>query len=255
MIDIHCHILPGLDDGAENMEETLAMCRLAAEEGVTEIFATPHLFQGMFATDRESILAAYEEARERIATEGIPLKLHVGSDLHLVPDLLERLDQGQGVTLNHGKYFLLELPSRVLPPNLDEMVFELTGRGYVPIITHPERNEAILRNEAVFLNLLAKGALCQITAMSVTGEFGRDCEWLSRALIEAEAVHFIASDAHSTGWRNPSLLPALKVAEELAGKEKSRKLVVDHPEAVLAGGTIERADVDRLPKRKRFWIF
>ncbi|NOY54107.1 MAG: hypothetical protein GXP58_10905 [Deltaproteobacteria bacterium] len=255
MIDIHCHILPGLDDGADNPEETIQMCRLALAEGVTAIFATPHLFQEMFSTDRELILSVFERTRNLLEEEGIPLKLYPGSDLHLVPDLPERFAQGKGVTLNHGKYFLLELPSRVLPKNLHGLVFDLISNGYLPIITHPERNLPILRNPSILLELLSAGALCQITAMSVTGEFGKESEWFSRALIEAGGVHFIASDAHSTGWRNPSLLPALKVAENLVGRETARRFVVDHPEIVLAGGEIEAAVVEAFPRRKRFWFF
>ncbi len=255
MIDIHCHILPGLDDGADDAEETLEMCRLALSEGVTAIFATPHLFQGMFSTDRSLILSVFEKTRNMLEEEGIPLKLYPGSDLHLVPDLLERFAQGKGLTLNHGKYFLLELPSRVLPQNLNGMIFDLISNGYIPIITHPERNEVILRKPSILLQMLSVGALCQITAMSVTGEFGKESEWLSRALIEAGGVHFIASDAHSTGRRSPSLLPALQVAEGQVGKEQARRFVVENPEAVLAGEPIEGAVVEALPRRKRFWLF
>lgn len=255
MIDIHCHILPGIDDGADNPDETIGMCRQALSEGVTAIFATPHLFQGTFPTDRKLILSVFEKTRNMLEEEGIPLRLYPGSDLHLVPDLPERFARGEGVTLNHGKYFLLELPSRVLPQNLNGIVFDLISNGYLPILTHPERNEPILRNPSILLQMLSAGALCQITAMSVTGEFGKESEWLSRALIEAGGVHFIASDAHSTGWRNPSLLPALRVAEGQIGQEQARRFVVGNPEAVLAGQPIEGGEVEALPRRKRFWLF
>ncbi len=255
MIDIHCHILPGLDDGADDPEESLAMCRLSLEEGVRGIFATPHLFHGMFATDRDTILNTHARVRDLLDSEAIPLKLYVGADLHLVPDVFEKMKNGEGVTLNHGRYFLLEPPAPVLPPNLSEIVFNLVSEGWIPIITHPERNEAFLRNGEILLDLLRRGALCQITAMSLTGAFGKECEWFARALVETGGAHFIASDAHSTGWRNPALLPARRVAEKLIGVDAARRLVQDNPEAVLSGGTIPRVDVEGLPRRRRFWFF
>lgn len=255
MIDIHCHILPRLDDGPAKMEETLEMCRLACDGGVSAIIATPHMFNGMFYTNRKLILEAYAMAKEALASEGIPVKLYVGADLHLVSELRDKLRDKEAVTLNHGRYFLLELPSRVLPPNLNEVVEDLVSDDLVPIITHPERNEAILQREEILLDMLRRGALCQITAMSVTGAFGQSCERFSRALIKAGAVHFIASDAHSTRWRGPGLSEAVKVAEELVGEEGARRLVHDNPAAVLESRPIDHPDVQALPRRNRFWFF
>jgi protein-tyrosine phosphatase len=255
VIDIHCHILPGLDDGPREVEEALEMCRVSLAEGVTAVIATPHLYQGMFQTDRESILESYALVREALESEKIPLKLYVGADVHLVPDLGKRLEEGAALTLNRSPYLLLELPARVLPPNLNEIIYGLLSQGYVPILTHPERNDAILRRQDILLDLLHYGALCQITAMSVTGEFGTECERFACALIEAGAAHFIASDAHSTTWRSPGLMRAVQVAEEIVGKEKARCLVQDYPEAVLSGHKIETVEVKKLPKRKRFWLF
>lgn len=255
MIDIHCHILPGLDDGPDSMEETLEMCRLSVERGMTGIIATPHMFNGMFPTDRKSILESYALVRDVLASEGVPLKLYAGADLHLVPGLGEKIQNNSALTLNDGRYFLLEFPSRLLPPNLNQVVEELIFLGYIPIITHPERNEAILKREEILFDLIHLGALCQITAMSLTGEFGKRCERFARTIIEAGAVHFIASDAHSTGWRSPGLDSAVRVAEQLIGRESARRLVRDHPEAVLSNSPIETIPVKRPVRRKRFWLF
>jgi protein-tyrosine phosphatase len=255
MIDIHCHILPGLDDGPDELEETLEMCRLSLADGITEIVATPHLYQGMFDTDRESILRTYEKVCEALDASGIPLKLHIGADLHLTPELVKKIEEREALTLNHGRYFLLELPHRLLPPNLNELISDLVSIGLVQIITHPERNEAVLRKEEAFLELLRSGALCQVTAMSVTGEFGKECEHFACSLIEAGAAHFIASDAHSTGWRGPGLSGALQVAGQIVGEEAAGRLVREHPQAVLSGGDIDHVEVTRLPKRKKFWFF
>jgi protein-tyrosine phosphatase len=255
MIDIHCHILPGLDDGAGDLAETLEMCRIALEAGITGIFATPHLFNGMFNTDRDSIETVYNEVAKALDDAGIPLNLYLGSDVHLVPDIVDRLKRQEGLTLNQGRYFLLEPPARVLPPKLSDTVFDLCSGGFVPIITHPERNEGFLQNEGRLLELLSQGALCQITAMSVTGEFGKACERFCRSLIEARAVHFIASDAHSGGWRRPGMAAAVEAAEGLIGQDEARKLVLDNPRAVLENRPIEPVEVTGLPRRKRFWLF
>lgn len=255
MIDIHCHILPAVDDGPHDMAETLDMCRLSLEEGVTAVFATPHLFNGMFATERDSITAAYREVTATLTAEGIPLNLYLGSDLHLTPRILEHLKGEEALTLNGGRYFLLEPSFRLLPPNLGETVFSLISEGFVPIITHPERNDQFLRKEERLLELLGLGALCQVTAMSVIGEFGQACQQFSRKLMEAGAVHFIASDAHSAGWRRPGMAAALKVAEGLIGPEGARKLVLDNPQAVVNDLPIETIEVTHLPRRRKFWFF
>ena len=157
--------------------------------------------------------------------------------------------------MNGGRYFLLEPSFRLLPPNLGEAVYALISEGFVPIITHPERNDQFLRREERLLELLGLGALCQITAMSVTGEFGQACQQFSRKLMEAGAVHFIASDAHSAGWRRPGMAAALEVAEGLMGAENARKLVLDHPRAVVNDLPIETAEVTHLPRRRKFWFF
>lgn len=255
MIDIHCHILPGLDDGPKHLHETFEMCRMALEDGVTGIVATPHLFNGIFPTTRAAILDIFKQAQEALHAEGLPLKLYVGADLHLIPDLTENIRTHQALTLNFSRYYLLELPSRVLPPNWQAVVESLITEGYVPIITHPERNPVILRHEEVLLDFIRRGGLCQVTAMSITGGFGREVESLSRRLLEAGAVHFIASDAHSAGWRNPELAAAVETAVKIVGEQAARRLVQEHPETVIANGLLESADVQTLPKRRRFWLF
>ncbi len=255
MIDLHCHILPGIDDGPHDLEETLEMCRISVAEGMTAVVATPHLYHSMFATTREQILATHGVVREAVASEGIPLELYLGADLHLHPDLGGHLTRGEALTLNGGPYFLLELPSRLLPPNLEAVVDGLLDTGYTPILTHPERNEVIVRREKILLDLLGQGCLCQVTAMSVTGEFGKRCEGFTRSLIEAGGVHFIASDAHSTGWRHPGVQEALRVAETLIGAERAGRLVRENPQAVLSGKPVARERVSALPKSRRFWWF
>jgi len=255
MIDIHCHILPGLDDGPENLQETLDMCRMAVDQGITTVFATPHMFNGLFSTSRESILNAYVKTREALESEGIPLNLYVGADLHLIPDMVEMIQTNQALTLNNSRYFLMELPSMVLPPKLNEVVQRMIGSSLVPVITHPERNQVILKREEILLDLLDQGALCQVTAMSLTGEFGKDCERFACRMIEADAVHFIASDAHSTGWRRPDLSPAVRAAGQIIGETGAMRLVKDYPEAVLRCQSIDPVPAKRLPKPKRFWFF
>ncbi len=255
MIDLHCHILPGIDDGPHDLQETLEMCRLSVAEGMTAIVATPHLYHSMFATTREQILETHAAVREALASEGIPLELFLGADMHLHPDLAGNLVRGEALTLDGGRYFLLELPSRLLPPNLEEIVDGLMDTGYTPILTHPERNEVIVRHEKILLDLLAQGCLCQVTAMSVTGDFGKRCEGFTRSLLEAGAVHFIASDAHSTGWRHPGVREALRVAENLIGSAPAGRLVLENPQAVLSGNPVARREVKALPKNRRFWRF
>lgn len=139
MIDLHCHLLPGIDDGAENLETAIHMARIAAMDGIHMVACTPHIYPGLYPNTGPAIRRAVKLFREQLASAGIPLAITCGADIHLTPDLASGLHSGALLSLHGSRYFLLEPPHHVAPPQLEETVFGLATAGYVPVITHPER--------------------------------------------------------------------------------------------------------------------
>lgn len=233
MIDLHCHLLPGIDDGARTLDQSLAMARIAVADGIHTLACTPHIYPGMYMNDGPGIAHARGRLQAELDHHGIPLKLVVGADVHLVPGLVEGLRSGRVPTLNGSRYFLLEPSHTTPPPRLEDAVCELIAAGYTPIVTHPERLAWVESHYPVFVRLIEHGAWMQLTAGALTGVFGRRAlYWGERFLAEGHA-HLLATDAHTTGRRLPRLTPGLAVARRLVGDAEAQRLVVERPAAVL----------------------
>jgi protein-tyrosine phosphatase len=237
VIDLHTHILPGLDHGARDWEEAVAMGRIAAADGVTVIAATPHVNE-VYPNAQGPVREAVAELRLRLAAAGVDLAVVVGGDYHIRPDL----GRENVVTLgDNGRYFLLELPSHVLPPRVDAFVGGLVARGLVPIVTHPERCLVLQHNRRRLEPLLEKGAIAQITAGSLLGHFGAPAAACAREYLTRGWVHLLASDAHWADERPPGLSEGVRAAARLVGEAAARALVVDNPGAVLEGRALPSA--------------
>jgi len=229
MIDIHCHILPGIDDGPADLAGSLAMAAAAAADGTEKVFATPHVYpQGL---QRREIEAAVVQFQQAVTEQGIPLTVLTGADCSSSLELEELICH----PLHNGPYLLIEFPHTHLPSHAPEQIFELVTKGNIPIITHPERNPDILREPELLVPLLESGGLVQLTAESLTGGFGADSRACSRHLLRRGWVHFLASDGHSASRRSPRLSDGLKVAQKIIGFESARKLVADYPARIISG--------------------
>lgn len=241
MIDLHVHILPGLDDGPRTMEAALDMARLAAADGVTTVVATPHLFARRVVemsrlNPAERILAAAVELQERLDEAGVALKVATGCEVPLCQEMLDLLDTGQVLTINgQGRYLCLEMPETVIPPATEDICFLLASRGITPILTHPERNPQFLQTPEKLLRLLRQGCLAQVTAGSITGDFGWRISRFAKKLVKAGLVHAVASDAHDTRRRPPLLSAAFKKLKRWVGADQAWELVKERPEKILAG--------------------
>ena len=236
MIDLHAHILPGLDHGARDWDESLKMCRIAVDDGITVMAATPHVSEA-YPNSIESIVKVTEELRGRLADAGIPLRIVVGGDYHIQPELASE----NVLTLNrNGRYFLLEFPYEVVPPNADDFVEILVQkRGLVPVITHPERVYSLHRHESRVEAMVRKGALVQITGESLTGAFGPGCRKSAERMLGKGLVHIIASDAHWAGERPPVLSGSRTAAARVVGEDAARRLVEDNPRAIIEGRELD----------------
>ncbi|MEA3411753.1 MAG: CpsB/CapC family capsule biosynthesis tyrosine phosphatase [Pseudomonadota bacterium] len=233
MIDLHCHMLPGIDDGAPDLDTALEMARVAVGDGITQVACTPHIYPGVYENDAQGIRKAVSRFRERLAEAGIPLRLTFGADTHLVPDLVEGLDSGRIPTLNGTRYFLFEPPHHVAPPRFSESVFNVLAAGYVPLITHPERLRWIEDHYELFIRAAGAGAWLQLTAGSLTGRFGRRVRRWSERMLDEGVVHILATDAHNLNNRAPLLAEGRDAAAERVGEEEALRMVEGRPRAVL----------------------
>lgn len=236
MIDTHCHLLPAIDDGPQDVATAVAMARVAAEDGVATVMVTPHMREGDYLNERSKVLAAVEAFRAVLAKEGIALDVRPGSEVHLAPRLVERIGAGRLLTYNDkGTYLLLECPYRTRPVRLEEIVFELRVAGITPVIAHPERTRWFQEDPARYEEILRLGALGQMTASSLLGAFGRSIQALSETFVRRRMVHVLGSDAHDTEYRPPRLAQARARWAELAGDESARLATEDVPRAFLEG--------------------
>ncbi len=238
MIDLHAHILPGLDDGAPDLGEALSMAWLAVEDGIEFLVATPHVTEGEYRTDRKTILSAVEQLNGHLDKYEIPLKILPGAEYRLEPDLPDRLARGELLTLNDGgRYLLVELPAAFVPPYTERVLYELQLQGVTPIIAHPERNASFCRRPDLLQALVSRGVPAQVTAGSLTGMFGREAVRMAFYFLERGLAHLVASDAHSSTGRAPVLSPALAEVERRLGADAARKLV-DNSRRVLDGRAV-----------------
>lgn len=241
MIDLHCHILPNLDDGPSTLDESLAMARRAVEDGIHTIVATPHTLNGLYVNRVEDVSEHLSILREALSENRIELKLFPGADVHLCPDMLQQIESGEAGTINHArKYMILELPSHTIPRGAKDEIFRLKLNGITPIISHPERNAAIQEDSGILHNLISMGALGQMTAMSLVGDFGTFVKQVSEKLLRQRLIHVIASDAHSADNRPPVLSHAVDCAAEILGSdEEAGHMVTTVPAAILAGEPVD----------------
>lgn len=233
-VDIHCHILPQIDDGARNWEESLAMARLAVAEGIRTIIATPHQLGNYGRNRGETIRAQAAALNHRLEEHSIPLEILPGADVRIEPDLVSRIRSGEVLSLADGRgYVLLELPHEVYFP-LDRLLGELQGAGMAGILSHPERNQGILGQPRVLEGLLERGCLMQITAGSLVGTFGTQSQAMAERMLLQGMVHFVATDAHGPKARRPLMRRAYDRVAQLVGEETAHHVCSVNPACVVA---------------------
>ncbi|MGD6831753.1 tyrosine-protein phosphatase [Sutcliffiella halmapala] len=254
MIDIHCHILPSVDDGAKHMTESIEMARAAVQQGITTIVATPHHNDGKYMNKKEEILEKVEELNSRLKKEAIDLTILPGQECRISGEIIEHYENGEVLTLNNtSKYIFIELPSSQVPLYTEKLVYDLQMKGLIPIIVHPERNAELIETPDKLYQLVKKGACTQVTAASVAGKFGKKIKKFSLDLIEANLVHFIASDAHNI--KNRTFV--MKEAYDVIGKEFGHDvmyMLMENAELLIEGQTIMKEIPERIKKKKLFGL-
>jgi protein-tyrosine phosphatase len=233
MIDLHCHILPGLDDGPSTLAGSLQMASAFVDDGVSVVACTPHILPGLYKNSGPHIRRAAAHLQQRINEKGIPLRLVTGADNHVTPDFVDQLSRGELLSLADSRYVLVEPPHHVAPPRLKELFFDLIVAGYVPVLTHPERLTWINSHYESMRQLVQAGVWLQLTAGSLAGAFGKNARYWSERMLEDGVVHILATDAHDVSHRPPHLSKGRDLAARRIGDREAENLVVTRPEGVL----------------------
>ena len=233
MIDLHSHILPGIDDGARDISMSLDMARAWVADGVSVVACTPHILPGIYHNSGPEIRQAVKHLQQILDNEGVPLRLIAGADNHMVSDFVSGLQNGHLLTLADTRYVLVEPPHNVAPLHIDKLFFELLLAGYVPILTHPERLKWIEKHYDTFEKLVQAGVWMQITAASLTGAFGKRPQYWGERMLCEGMVHILATDTHDTERRPPILGQGRECAAKLVGEEEAENLVVTRPRGIL----------------------
>jgi protein-tyrosine phosphatase len=233
MIDLHCHILPGLDDGPSTLAVSLQMASAFVNDGVTVVACTPHILPGLYQNSGPHIRQAVFDLQRRINEKGIPLRVVTGADNHVTPDFVDQLRRGELLSLADSRYVLVEPPHHVAPPRLRELFFDLIVAGYVPILTHPERLTWINLHYESIRHLVQAGVWLQVTAGSLAGAFGKNARYWSERMLDEGLAQILATDAHDVNCRPPNLSQGREFASKRVGDAEAEHLVLMRPRGML----------------------
>jgi protein-tyrosine phosphatase len=239
MIDIHHHLLWGMDDGASNIDISIAMARIAAADGITHVVCSPHA-NGQYSFDPQLIAEKVAELQRRLDAENIALKLGRGCDFHMSYENIERAKADPGrFSINELGYLLVEIPDYGLPRGLTEIFYELQLAGLIPILTHPERNPTLQADQSRMAEWMRGGVLIQVTAGSVLGQMGKHAERMAHELLANRWVHFLATDAHNTTSRPPKMHAAFELVAKKYGPDYAHLLCLSNPLAAFMGKPLQ----------------
>lgn len=255
MIDLHVHILPGLDDGAQNIEEAIEMAALALESGVKRLVATPHSNQkGRFENyDSPKLRQSYARLQQVLLEEGLPLRLDLGMEIFASQDMREKLAQKKLIGLHRFGVYLVEFPLDAEPVWIDHRLEEMMDLGNRPLIAHPERYFCVQDYPGLVFDWIQQGCLTQMNRGSVFGRFGKRAQTAGEQLLANDLVTCIASDAHSPYMRTTYMEDVWHYIEEQQGEEAAYRLLQDNPHRILDGGRISPHGRRPKPQRGFFW--
>lgn len=236
MIDLHSHLLVDWDDGPSSLSDVIEMFRIAKEEGIEKIVITPHLYR---LNKHNNDIEIMKEKFSQIVNEAkrFSFTFYLSPEIYIHPDMLNVIKKE--ICINNGSYIFIEFPSTHVPPGWRNLVFEITLRGFVPIISHPERNDGIRENPFILYEMMKEGVLSMGTAMSLTGEFGPQVKKTIRHLLSHNLITFLASDAHNPKDRPPRLRKAVEEASKIVGQDYALAMVTKIPQAILEDRAVE----------------
>ncbi|WP_122645551.1 tyrosine-protein phosphatase [Enterococcus mediterraneensis] len=254
MIDLHCHILPGVDDGAQTLEDSLAMAEKAISQGITHILCTPHHNNGKYKNPKQSVIPRVAQLQEELDQRQLPLTVLEGQEVRITGDLLEDMSRDEILFTDlEDTYILIEFPTMDIPAYTEQLFFELRGLGKIPVIVHPERNAKFREDPNRLIPFLDMGVLAQLTAPSYVGTFGKSIQKTAKEMVKHNLVQMVASDAHGVTKRNFYLKEAFEVIEKDFGQEKV--LAMQQVAKDLLNGDIINFPVYTEVKKRKFGLF
>ena len=254
-VDVHCHLIPAIDDGAADWDATLAMARMAVADGIETIICTPHQLGAFHHNHGDDIRRRTSLLQAQLEEHQIPLRVLPGGDVRIESDMIEKLLAGEVLSLaDRRRHVLLELPHELYFP-IDDVLRRLEKHGMQGILSHPERNQGLLKDWELTFELVQRGCLMQVTAGSLHGTFGPNCQKMAQWMVEHRLVHFVATDAHSPKARRPLMRRAFDAVERLGGRELALSVCCENPAAVVAGKRTPIAEPITPRKRNSFsWL-
>ncbi len=256
IIDIHSHILPGLDDGAKDMDMAMEMVRIYKKNGVDKVIATPHYVKdSSMSTSIEKNKEVLDKLREEIERADLDFEIFLGHEIYLFRDILKELKRGKLGTMNGTSYVFIELAQMDIPDYTRELIRELVAEGYRPILSHPEKNTLIIEDINIVYDFIQDGALIEVDIPSLCGNFGMDVRKTSEELLKHKMVHFLATGAHSSIRRSPRIDSGVEEIKNLIGEDLFKRLTFDNPKSLIEDEIIEIEEAKPYRKSKFFNLF
>ena len=252
MIDIHSHILPGVDDGAKTEDDSIAMAQAAVDEGITTIVASPHHKNRNYENTKDDIITHVSVLNDLLEARNIPLQVAVGQEVRIYGEMIDDYKKGDIQTVNDSSYILIEFPFDSVPHYTEQLLYDLQVEGLRPVIVHPERNRELLENHQRMYELVRNGAITQITAASLVGKFGKQMEQFSHQLIKANLTHLIASDAHNTTTRGFHLQEAYDLVRKQYGVD-TYYMLMENSHLIIDNMNVNRMEPTPIRKRRKLF--
>ena len=249
MIDLHSHVLPNIDDGARNIDETIKLMQEAQEVGFEAIVATSHYMEGYYETNAPEREMWINIIYQKLQEENIKLKLYLGNEIYLSENIISLLEEERASTINDTSYVLFEMPLNIEPLNLYNVVYEMMQYKLIPILAHPERYTFVQQEPKIIYELIEKGVLMQANYASILGYYGKKAQSLVKKLLENNMIHFLGSDSHRPGTIYPKIPQAMEKLTQIIGKEKLEELTSKNPKLVLQNKRIEITMPNKMESR------
>lgn len=258
LVDLHCHILPGVDDGSKDLQMSLDLAKVAVDQGITHSLLTPHHMDGQYTNHKQAVISETADFQKALDAKKIPLTVFPSQEVHLTGELMKAIAADDVLFMDEtNKYLLLELPHDGIPEYAEDMIFDLITRGMIPVIAHPERNQGIQITPERLYEFVKMGCLTQLTASSYVGVFGKKVQELTEKIIKANLGFTFASDAHNFKGRRFLMKEAFEKLEAEEGKNKA-ELFNTNAKNIMNGDSVAEMDYQEISsssKKKRFWLF
>ncbi|SHK36938.1 protein-tyrosine phosphatase [Anaerobranca californiensis DSM 14826] len=254
LVDTHNHLLPGIDDGAKNIEETIEMCKIAADDGIKKIVATPHYIKGELETEPSVIKGLVGEVNKLLQKQGIDIEILPGHEVFVDPAIPQLLKDNLLCTINNSKYLLIELPMGSTPKYIEELIYSIRLNGYVPIIAHPERNVEIMENPNLLYRFIELGAMAQLTTWSIQGNYGKKVQETAEILLKHDMYSLIGTDAHSPTKRRPKLEKGINLVQQIVGIERAN-LLMKNAELIIENTEVNNLLPKKIQRQKGLFSF